>query len=196
MKINKLSPDIYEIEDFITLEEQKEVLDFSRSLKEEDWWMADSEEYKQGFFYGKQYNGDKPEVFNQINNKVKDLFESLLYVGDVALQRYRKEAKIKAHRDYWLYEEPYHIRFGICIYYNDEYKGGELEYPELGIVHKPKARSLVMHGGNILHSNLPVTSDDQRYFSTCFVRGSKEVPAILNQDLFREVEENDGTTYR
>lgn len=196
MKVNKISPDIYEVEDFITEEEQQQVLEFAKSLKEEDWWISISEDYKKGFFYGKQYNGERPLVFNEIDKKVKDLFENLLYVGNVALQRYKKEAKMQTHRDYWLYEEPYHIRFGICIYYNDEYEGGELEYPELNIVHKPKARSLVMHGGNILHSNLPVTSDDERYFSTCFVQGSKESPVILNQDLFREVEETDGTIYR
>jgi len=196
MKVNKISPDIYEIEDFVSAEEQQKVLDFARSLNEEQWWISDSEEYSKAFFYGKEYNGKKPEVFDEINNKVKNLFESLLYVGDVALQRYKKDAQMQTHTDYWLYDEPYHIRFGICIYYNDEYSGGEIQYPELGIVHKPKARSLVIHGGNILHANTPVTSDDIRYFSTCFVRGSKESPVVLNQDLFREVEETDGTVYR
>lgn len=195
MKVNKISPDVYEIEDFITLEEQEKVLEFSKSLKEEDWWISVSEEYKQHFFYGKQYNGDKPEVFNDIDKKIKDLFESLLYVGNVALQRHKENEQMNFHKDYWLYDEPYHIRFGICIYYNDEYIGGELKYPDLGIIHKPKARSLVMHGGNISHGTLPVTSNEIRYFSTCFVSGSKESPVVLNQDLFKEVEETDGTLY-
>lgn len=196
MKINRLSPDIYEIEDFVTIEQQEKILKFTSELEEEQWWLSVNDDYKKGFFYGKQYNGEKPEVFKEIDNQVQGLFDSLLHVGSVALQRYRKGAMIKEHRDYWLKDEPHHIRYGICIYYNDEYQGGELEYSELGIVHKPKARSLVMHGGNILHKNLPVLDNMPRYFSTCFVKGSKENPVLLNKELFSEIEEHDGSTYR
>jgi len=195
MKINLISPDLYEIEDFITIEQQKEVLDFASNMDEELWWLSPDDDYKNGFFYGKQYNGEKPEVFKEIDSQINNLFESLLYVGSVALQRYREGAAIQEHRDYWLKDEPYHIRYGICLYYNDDYAGGELEYSELGIIHKPKARSLVMHGGNILHKSLAVTNDLPRYFSTCFVRGSKESPVLLNKELFSEIEEPDGTTY-
>jgi hypothetical protein len=85
--------------------------------------------------------------------------------------------------------------YGICLYYNDEYAGGELEYSELGIIHKPKARSLVLHGGNILHKSLSVLDDLPRYFSTTFVRGSKDSPVLLNKELFSEIEEHDGSTY-
>ena len=195
MKINVLSPDLYEIEDFITIEQQNKVLDFASNMNEELWWLSPDDDYKNGFFYGKQYNGDKPEVFKEIDAQIDNLFESLLYVGSVALQRYREGAAIQEHRDYWLKDEPYHIRYGICLYYNDDYAGGELEYSELGIIHKPKARSLVMHGGNILHKSLPVTNDLPRYLSTCFVRGSKESPVLLNKELFNGIEEPDGTTY-
>lgn len=193
MKVNKLSPDLYEVEDFVTIEQQEKILKFASGLDEEQWWLDDD---KENFFYGKQYNGEKPEVFKEIDTQVNNLFDSLLYVGYVALQRYRQGATIQEHRDYWLYDKPYHIRYGICIYYNDDYAGGELEYSELGIVHKPKARSLVMHGGNILHKNLPVTDDLPRYFSTTFVRGSKDSPVLLNKELFSEIEEHDGSTYR
>ena len=53
-----------------------------------------------------------------------------------------------------------------------------------------------MHGGNILHKNLPVLDDMPRYFSTTFVRGSKDNPVLLNKELFSEIEEHDGSTYR
>ena len=102
MKINKLSPDIYEIEDFVTIEQQKEILKFASELEEEKWWLDDN---KENFFYGKQYNGVKPEVFTEIDNQVQNLFDSLLYVGYVALQRYRQGASIQEHRDYWQEQE-------------------------------------------------------------------------------------------
>lgn len=198
MKINKLSKDLYEIEDFITEEQQKEVLDFMSSLNEEDWFMpapGSSDEYKESLWYGRQYHGEKPQVLIDVQDLVHGLFEKVDAGIPIAVQRYKQNDSIRAHRDYWIYDLPYHIRYGICIYYNDNYEGGELSYPELEIIHKPKARSLVMHGGNILHESLPVTSDSIRYFGTGFVRGSKEFPVVLNQELFSGIHEEDGSKY-
>ena len=160
MKVNKISPDIYEVEDFVTLGEQEYILNFCKNLEEDQWWISLSEEYKKEFFYGKQYNGDKPLVFKKIERRMNSLFSSMLNPESVALQRYKKGEQIQVHKDYWLHDLDYHIRYGICIYFNDDYEGGELFYQYLGITHKPKARSLVMHGGNITHESLPVTSDD------------------------------------
>jgi hypothetical protein len=192
MKVNRLSPDVYEIEDFITVDQQKKVLQYCKSLKEEDWWH---EEQKGTFFYGKQKLGQLPQVFAEINKNVQNLFSSTLYTGPVALQRYIDEEPMQMHKDYWIKDVDYYIRYGIVIYYNDDYRGGEIEYPELGIVHKPKARSLVMHGGNILHGPKKVDKNCFRYFSTAFVRGSVEKPVVLNPDLFGNVELHDGSNY-
>ena len=196
LKINRISPDLYEIEDFVSVEQQVKVLEFFKSLKEEAWWTTPEGHQPHGFFHGKQYHDKGPEVFDEINKNVKNLFSTVLYVGDIALQRYQIDQAMQEHRDYWLYDEDYHIRYGIAIYYNDDYEGGEINYPELNITHKPKARSLLLHGGNILHGTLPVTSDDTRFFSTAFVRGSKDSPVTLNPEIFSEVELHDGSSYK
>lgn len=192
MKVNLLSPDIYEIEDFINIEQTDKILEYARSLDESDWWH---EEQKDTFFYGKQKLGKLPEIFDDVNEKVQNLFSNLLYVGDVALQRYVGGEPMQTHRDYWIKDADFYIRYGIVIYYNDDYLGGEIEYPELGIVHKPKARSLVLHGGNILHGPSKVLGDKTRYFSTAFVSGSIEKPVILNKNVFGDVELHDGSNY-
>ena len=192
MKVNLLSPDIYEIEDFVSVDEQTAILDYCKSLEESDWWH---EEQKETFFYGKQKLGQLPKVFDDINQKVQNLFSDVLYVGDVALQRYLDKEPMQVHRDYWIKDIEYYIRYGIVIYYNEDYLGGEIEYPELGIVHKPKERSLVLHGGNVLHGPRKVIGDSARYFSTAFVRGSVETPVVLNQDIFGDVEQHDGSNY-
>lgn len=192
MKVNRLSPDLYEIEDFVTPEQQTAILDYAKSLDEPEWWK---EELSGTFFFGKQKYGDLPEIFDPVNENIKNLFSNLRNVGDVALQRHNSGESMAAHRDYWLKEENFHIRFGLCVYYNDDYTGGEIEYPEIGIVHKPKARSLVMHGGNILHGTLPVKSENYRYFSTCFVSGNSDEPVILNRDIFLDIEQSDGSAY-
>ena len=195
MKVNRLSPDIYEIEDFVTVEQQQKVLDFCNSLEEDQWWIAVSEEYKKEFFYGKQYNGQQPEVFKEINKKIQSIFAESEYVPDAALQRSLNHEPMQTHRDYWIKDLDYYIRYGVVIYYNDDYEGGEIEYSELGIVHKPKARSLILHGGNILHGPKQVFGDKTRYFSTAFVRGTVANPVVLNPGLFGEVELHDGSNY-
>jgi hypothetical protein len=199
MKVNKISKDLYEIEDFVTVEQQSKILDFLKNLDEQDWYFdseTEGENYKNSMWYGKQYIAhEEIASVREVREAMEGLFFQALKINPLSLQRYKKEDFINEHRDYWIYDLPYHIRYGICIYYNDDYEGGELEYAELGIVHKPKARSLVMHGGNILHRSLPVKSNSLRYFSTSFVHGSKDVPVILNENVFAGIHEEDGSIY-
>jgi hypothetical protein len=195
VKVNLLSPDIYEIEDFVSIDEQTAILEYCKTLDEAEWWKSDNPEYEKGFFFGKQKLGELPQVFRDINKKVKAIFDDVMYVDDVSLQRHPSGNFMEVHKDYWNKEIDYYIRYGIVIYYNDEYTGGEIHYPSLEFSHKPKARSLVMHGGNIPHGTKKVTSDGYRYFSTSFVRGTIDKPVILNQELFVDVEQSDGSSY-
>jgi len=221
LKINVLAPDIFEIEDFLTVEEQELVLNFAKTINEPDWFPepssndiyikekegllsldhADSVKlnYKQGFFHGKRYCGQMPLVFEKIDEKIKSLFHSYYIIDKVNFHRHLKGHSHKPHKDYdpinqkWLMDQ--YIRYGIVIYFNDDYSGGALEYPELGIIHKPKSRSLLMHAGNILHGTTEVEDDVVRYFSTTFVKGNLEKPVILNKDLFGDIEQSDGHVY-
>ena len=63
--------------------------------------------------------------------------------------------------------------FALIIYFNDNYDGGELCYPEHDIVYKPKAGDLVIHYAETIHGTSPVkngtkythsTSMDTEYF--------------------------------
>jgi hypothetical protein len=195
VKVNLLSPDIYEIEDFVSIEEQEEVLQYCANLDESEWWKTDYPGHENSFFFGKQKLGELPKVFDSITTKSKDLFRGYMHFDPVSLQRHPSGNFMQAHKDYWKKDADYHIRFGMVIYYNDDYVGGEIEYPDLGIIHKPKARSLLMHGGNILHGTTEVTSDGYRYFSTSFIRGNIKEPVILNPDIFADVEQSDGSIY-
>ena len=203
MKVNRLSPDIYEIEDFVSIDEQTAILDYCKSLDESEWWRSsdprqgapNNPEYEKGFFFGKQILGELPSVFHDIDDKVQNIFDDVLYVDPVSLQRHPSGTAMDAHTDYWNKDLDYYIRYGIVIYYNDDYLGGEIYYPSLDFSHKPKARSLVMHGGNIPHGTTEVTSDGYRYFSTSFVRGTADSPVLLNHSIFGDVELHDGSNY-
>jgi hypothetical protein len=117
---------------------------------------------------------------------MKDLFESYSYYpSKMLLQRYKQGDFINYHRDQWDPDLPYYVGYGLCLYYNDDYQGGQLEYPEIGLVVKPRQNSLYIHGGSVLHGSLPVLDDKIRYFSTAFVRGTAEQPTKLKKELFK-----------
>jgi len=200
MKINLLSPSVYEIEDFVTVEEQREVLSYAKSLEESSWWSKDVRVSE--FFNGKIHLGEKPEVFAQIDEKVKSLFSNFYIINPISLHRHLKTNFMMPHKDYDPENKYYNPdnqpateivkpMYGVVIYYNDDYEGGAVNYPDLGLVHKPKARSLVLHGGSILHGTTQVTNDIVRYFSTTFILATEKNLALFNKDIFGDIEQED-----
>ena len=187
MKITKLHEDVYEIANFLTSQELENVFEIINKTSEKDWFSDETPKDKDfaDFWEGKNLQLKENPVFDKISSKMENLFESYFYFpGTVPLQRYKKGDFISCHKDQWNPDLPYYIGYGLCLYYNDDYQGGQLEYPEIGVVVKPRKNSIYIHGGNVLHGSLPVLDDKVRYFSTAFVRGTKEQPAKLKKELF------------
>lgn len=187
MKISKLHDDVYEIQDFLTTQELSDVFLIIQKTPEEAWFDGRTKDNDGAvdFWFGKNLFFKERTVFDSINEKMRNLLDSYSYYPpSMHLQRYKKDDFIKHHADQWIPDLPYYIGYGFCLYYNDDYQGGELDYPELEITIKPKANSLYVHGGHVVHGSLPVLSDATRYFSTVFVRGTKESPTILKKELF------------
>jgi hypothetical protein len=184
--INKLAEDVYEIKNFLNKDELKLILDIVASTNQEDWidptQIPDKDNlwYDKSFFLYDYRDLCKALVFD----KVDYIFSSYLFCEkELKISRFRKKDQIKEHRDDDTTPEGYYLGYGLVIYYNDDYLGGELDYPELGITIKPKAGSALLHGGKILHGSLPVLDDSPRYFSTIFMRGNDEHPTLLNKEL-------------
>lgn len=188
MEIIKLSEDVYEINNFLTSEELEEVYAIINATEEKAWFSEDTAKDKDfsNFWDGKNLEFKEETVFDRISSKMESLFESYSdYPGKILLQRYKRGDFIQPHTDQWNPDLPYYIGYGLCLYYNDNYEGGQLEYPEIGLVVKPKENSLYIHGGHILHGSTPVLSDKTRYFSTAFVRGTDEHPTKLKKEMFK-----------
>lgn len=176
--INKISKDIYEIENFISDEEQSYFLDLANNGK--DWHQNDTE-YPE-FWQNKNLTID-PKHFEIIYKRIKSLFfsyESITTMNNI--QRYLKDQNMGPHRDHCLDDD--NVKYGIVLYFNDNYLGGEICYSELDIAVKPKAKSLIIHGGEILHETSPIIGHSTRYFATTFVKGTQELPAILDPKIF------------
>ena len=187
MNILKLADNVYQVENFLTDQENKEVYKIINSVTEETWLDKElsNKNKTPDFWYGKDLVFKDITIFDAINKKMRLLLESYShYPSKMHLSRYKIGDFINPHRDQWNPDLPDYIGYGFCLYYNDDYDGGQLEYPELNLTIKPKAGSLYIHGGNVLHKSLPVLSDSIRYFSTVFVHGTTELPTKLRGDLF------------
>ncbi len=184
--INKIADDVYEIENFLDQYELDLILDIIKNAKPEDWLGTDEGTNFYDFWHDKSfYLYDHKELCKKtVFDKVDYIFSSYLFCEkDLKISRFRRGDQIKAHRDNDTTPQGYYLGYGLVIYYNDDYLGGELDYPELGITIKPKPGSALLHGGEVLHGSLPVSNDAERYFSTIFMRGNDERPTILNKDL-------------
>ena len=185
-KITKLAEDVYEIENFLNESELKDILKIIKSAKEEDWLDKAYIKNESDFWYGKSlfFDRDNTLLRKAILDKIDYIFSSYFWCEkEVKISRFKQQHFIGQHRDNDTTPEGYYLGYGIVIYFNDNYLGGELEYPELGITIKPKAGSALIHGGEVLHGSLPVIGNDPRYFSTIFMRGNEEYPITLNKDL-------------
>jgi len=187
MKVNVLHPEVYEIEDFITVEQQEKVLEYCSSLKDSDWISDDK--YVSDFFKNKVKAINEIDVFAEINKKISTLVSGCFILHPINIIRHLENDFMYPHTDHHednkqANEVKTYCRYGLVLYYNDDYQGGELNYPNLGIVHKPKARSLMIHSGNHLHGTTKVIGKFPRYCSTTFFIGNKDNHPELNKDIF------------
>ena len=193
MKVNLLYPEIYEIEDFVTVEQQEKVLEYCASLKDSDWFSDDK--YVSDFFKNKIFDKITLDAISEIDEKIKTLVHDCYMLHPVNLIRHLENDFMYPHTDdhkdnEQANERKTYSRYGLIIYYNDDYQGGELVYPNLGIVHKPKARSLLIHSGKHLHGTSKVIGNLPRYCSTTFFIGNKDNHPALNEDVFGHVPED------
>lgn len=74
------------------------------------------------------------------------------------------------HKDGGYPDSKQKIVFGIAIYLNDDFTGGELNYPDLNISIKPKRSSMLIHDARLMHQVLAVSSGS-RHSITTFIFG-------------------------
>lgn len=166
---NYLDDNIYVINDFLTEKEHLKLLTF---CKNPDNWitMNKDSEYRNKVWDDniKFLEKDFDKIYNNIFLRLTLLFNE----GYINLEKYvtrlRPSQCMPAHTD-----EPHNgVLKGIVIYLNDDYQGGELNYPNHGLSYKPKARSLACHPSNYLHEVTQIYNNE-RYFITAFIKKEK-----------------------
>jgi predicted 2-oxoglutarate/Fe(II)-dependent dioxygenase YbiX len=83
-----------------------------------------------------------------------------------------------AHKDFGDSGTNTSIVFGVVVYLNNDFNGGEIFYKDLNLKVKPTPGSLLVHTSDILHEVLPVTNGE-RYSISTFIKGDKETSFIF-----------------
>lgn len=177
MEIITHAPGIIEIKNFISDDEIKELLSFINNFNEDDW-INKSKGF--GSWEGNVISlgsSMKKTILKNIDSRLESIFSSLeKKVSLSVIHRLKTGNNIDKHRDN---NSQDNLIYGIVIYINEDFKGGEIFYPGLDIEYKPNAGSLLIHYAGLYHEVSPVTQG-VRYFLTSFISGTKENPAILN----------------
>ena len=146
---------IYRFEDFVSAEDQKSILDFCQNNPK---WSPITGDKK---FSSQQKNmvsanGDNShligidntmEILNKYSYEIarvlhkEKLIQNNVFGMPPTLFKYSKGYSLPVHMDTryskW-------ITYASVIYFNDDYDGGELAFPNLNLSIKPKARELVI----------------------------------------------------
>jgi hypothetical protein len=127
------------------------------------------------------FNGDKKraaalEYLNNKNNFIKRVEKVLLEISQQNLFLTSIEALINSdgqgmpvHFD----DSPENMEttthYGVVLYLNDDYEGGEIYYPKLDIQYKPKAGDMIIHPGSEEYAHgVRDISNGTRYVITFF----------------------------
>jgi hypothetical protein len=164
---------IYEIENFITIEQQNKLLSIIENSSEQDWpGLIENEFVKEDDQWGGKIlfmSRDTDGWIEQIESLVQSLFNNFTRINPIsAIQRYLPDTGMGQHVDDGFDKK---VKFGVVIYINDDYEGGEISYPTLEFKIKPKARSLIIHSASLPHLVEKVTGENTRYILSTFISG-------------------------
>jgi len=176
MKTVRHNESIVEIENFLDDKMINRLINFVTN-SETNWWGEFNG------FVGRVATLPK-DIEEELTKNILNCFEYvdvLTPVGTIA--RYVKGLTFGAHKDNIGSKR---INFGIILYPVDDYEGGYLVYPELNLKIKPKAGSMVIHTGEVVHEVTAVTNDKLRYIITAFAHGSETRPAVVKPEYWTD----------
>jgi hypothetical protein len=182
MPLKELVKDrLWEYENFLTDDEVDTLLRIAKSTDEEGW-RVDNLNPHDGHYAGKSLHVAK---MREAKYKIQDINYriSLLFTGTnrmvptgTIVRNSETLHPVGLHRDNedenMIDNRNAECRFGILVYLNSDFDGGEICYPEYGIEYKPKRGVLLIHHAGNLHGVNPV-SNGTRYSMTSFAWGSE-----------------------
>jgi D-mannonate dehydratase len=152
------------IKNFLTEEECRILLDEAQTS---DKWKPQNKDT--GIFILSSINHN---ILINIYKRVSELFEKPLHTQMIRMiHKTDKDSFWEEHSDN---SGGNNIKYGVVIYLNDNFEGGQLVYPESNYTIKPERGMLVYHAGDKIHGVSKVESGI-RYTLTSFIRGKNDI---------------------
>jgi len=174
MKIRKHYKEIYEVENFLDDSIIEKLLSYVDLDGEDGWITHNIGSTMHSGFATTVYSANKTnmELANSINEKMLSFFNNIdRYIPMLDVRRLKSNEFMPPHDDLGPNNEDKNLLFGVVLYLNDNFEGGELNYVDLGIKIKPVKGSLIIHKSTYKHEVLEVTSG-KRYCITSFIWGN------------------------
>lgn len=116
-------------------------------------------------------------IIGSLNNKLFKIFSTtpdLEFNGVGSIQRQYEGVELNEHVDS---ESNPRVAYACVMYVNDDFTGGELNFPRIGYKYKPRAASLIVFPSsyNYLHGVLPVGPGPTRYALPAFINKREDV---------------------
>lgn len=178
MKI--LHDGIFEIPLFASEQECSKIVSSVSKAPESVWNVGEGE--WEGRILPVWHDPELQNMREKISKRVAALFISFSGIRNphTTIQRMKGgTGGLGVHRDNFVDTL---VTYGLVLYFNEDFEGGEIVYPNAGLTYKPKTGSLLIHEARHEHGVNPVTSGI-RYMTTYFVEGDEKIAAKLREDL-------------
>jgi hypothetical protein len=179
-KSYQLNKNIYIYENFLTPEENAYCLNSIKNLSDDMW-----SEHSFNLF-----RSNNIENLSVLRDKVISICpDQMVFSFNLCANRLEEGATYGEHVDTntqvdileaskaYIDGDPFELkqypRFGLVYYFNNEFTGGEIYYPTIGISHTPKPGDLVIHSADLLHGVVPVKSGKRYSYTTAFCENLK-----------------------
>jgi len=183
--VEQIGPEVYIYKNFLSKEEADDICSYIDAKDESEWFHP-----IEGFFIK---NLICPEKISFVRDKLKTLLPDYMLLGESTnASKMVKGDKWGVHADVYDFAEveqmakeyvegtPYEIRdlsiYGTVVYLND-FEGGEIFYPNLGIIYKPNPGDLVIHSSAEGCSHgVAIVKSEKRYAYSNHMYAKVKVP--------------------
>lgn len=157
--------DILYMENFLTDEECNKLIDLYN--------ISPTQDFSEGIWAGRAKWLNYPEDIKRKlilgeTRAAEKFFKKMFMQDNLHVMIWNEGHEMPPHSDYGHDDEYAHRHYASIVYLNDDYEGGDLYMPELGLTIKPKKGLYVcFRGGEILHGVTKITKGT-RYTAICW----------------------------
>jgi hypothetical protein len=174
--VEEIEENIFLIKNFITEQEQKDILSIAQLATEEDWkkdyidsLKEESLTYSSDQWIDKSLNINNGDIPILLKHRLQDgIGNSYSVKKFLTIQRHYPGSSLAEHIDE---DHDPLLKYASVLYLNEDYNGGHLYFPKLNLDIKAPEKSLILFstGQEYLHGVTEVLNGPTRYVIATFI---------------------------